>query len=112
MMSTTSYLLSLDFSHMYPFQKLLDLLVDKSNNLTVDQLERLYSLLSQCIYRHRKDYDKSQLVEVSVFSVCEEINAVLLILKEKEEKLSKSIFKRFNVCECFACVNVCVPQVC
>ncbi|XP_052042109.1 ATPase family AAA domain-containing protein 2B isoform X1 [Apodemus sylvaticus] len=44
-------------------QKLLDLLVDKSNNLTVDQLERLYSLLSQCIYRHRKDYDKSQLVE-------------------------------------------------
>ncbi|KAM7334892.1 hypothetical protein ACRRTK_005369 [Alexandromys fortis] len=45
-------------------KKLLDLLVDKSNNLTVDQLERLYSLLSQCIYRHRKDYDKSQLVEV------------------------------------------------
>uniref|UniRef100_A0A8C9UWU0 ATPase family AAA domain-containing protein 2 n=1 Tax=Spermophilus dauricus TaxID=99837 RepID=A0A8C9UWU0_SPEDA len=44
-------------------KKLLDLLVDKSNNLTVDQLERLYSLLSQCIYRHRKDYDKSQLVE-------------------------------------------------
>nr|XP_006118592.1 ATPase family AAA domain-containing protein 2B isoform X1 [Pelodiscus sinensis] len=44
-------------------KKLLDLLVKKSNNLTVDQLERLYSLLSQCIYRHRKDYDKSQLVE-------------------------------------------------
>uniref|UniRef100_A0A8C4LQP7 ATPase family AAA domain containing 2B n=1 Tax=Equus asinus asinus TaxID=83772 RepID=A0A8C4LQP7_EQUAS len=36
---------------------------NKSNNLAVDQLERLYSLLSQCIYRHRKDYDKSQLVE-------------------------------------------------
>ncbi|KAM7173555.1 ATPase family AAA domain-containing protein 2B isoform 3-T3 [Macrochelys suwanniensis] len=44
-------------------KKLLDLLVKRSNNLTVDQLERLYSLLSQCIYRHRKDYDKSQLVE-------------------------------------------------
>ncbi|XP_036290606.1 ATPase family AAA domain-containing protein 2B isoform X6 [Pipistrellus kuhlii] len=44
-------------------KKLLDLLVDKSNNLAVDQLERLYSLLSQCIYRHRKDYDKSQLIE-------------------------------------------------
>lgn len=42
---------------------LLDLLVKKSDNLTVDQLERLYSLLNQCIYRHRKDYDKSQLVE-------------------------------------------------
>ncbi|XP_014457076.1 ATPase family AAA domain-containing protein 2B isoform X1 [Alligator mississippiensis] len=44
-------------------KNLLDLLVKKSDNLTVDQLERLYSLLSQCIYRHRKDYDKSQLVE-------------------------------------------------
>ncbi|KAG8124327.1 hypothetical protein E2320_019810 [Naja naja] len=42
---------------------LLDLLVIKSDNLTVDQLERLYSLLNQCIYRHRKDYDKSQLVQ-------------------------------------------------
>uniref|UniRef100_A0A670Y9N3 ATPase family AAA domain-containing protein 2 n=1 Tax=Pseudonaja textilis TaxID=8673 RepID=A0A670Y9N3_PSETE len=45
---------------------LLDLLVKKSDNLTVDQLERLYSLLNQCIYRHRKDYDKSQLVQVSL----------------------------------------------
>ncbi|NXW50268.1 ATD2B protein, partial [Nyctiprogne leucopyga] len=44
-------------------RKLLDLVVKKSDNLTVDQLERLYSLLSQCIYRHRRDYDKSQLVE-------------------------------------------------
>uniref|UniRef100_A0A8C6XG34 ATPase family AAA domain-containing protein 2 n=1 Tax=Naja naja TaxID=35670 RepID=A0A8C6XG34_NAJNA len=52
---------------------LLDLLVIKSDNLTVDQLERLYSLLNQCIYRHRKDYDKSQLVQVSlqpVFRTC------------------------------------------
>ncbi|XP_010146383.1 PREDICTED: ATPase family AAA domain-containing protein 2B [Eurypyga helias] len=44
-------------------KKLLDLVVKKSDNLTVDQLERLYSLLSQCIYRHRRDYDKSQLTE-------------------------------------------------
>uniref|UniRef100_A0A6G1RGE0 ATPase family, AAA domain containing 2B n=1 Tax=Hypotaenidia okinawae TaxID=2861861 RepID=A0A6G1RGE0_9GRUI len=44
-------------------KKLLDLVVEKSDNLTVDQLERLYSLLSQCIYRHRRDYDKSQLIE-------------------------------------------------
>uniref|UniRef100_A0A8C0GL39 ATPase family AAA domain containing 2B n=1 Tax=Chelonoidis abingdonii TaxID=106734 RepID=A0A8C0GL39_CHEAB len=49
-------------------KKLLDLLVKRSNNLTVDQLERLYSLLSQCIYRHRKDYDKSQLVEVMFYN--------------------------------------------
>uniref|UniRef100_A0A663MP16 ATPase family AAA domain containing 2B n=1 Tax=Athene cunicularia TaxID=194338 RepID=A0A663MP16_ATHCN len=44
-------------------KKLLDLVVKKSDNLTVDQLERLYSLLSQSIYRHRRDYDKSQLIE-------------------------------------------------
>ncbi|NXL90902.1 ATD2B protein, partial [Alectura lathami] len=44
-------------------KKLLYLVVNKSDNLTVDQLERLYSLLSQCIYRHRRDYDKSQLIE-------------------------------------------------
>nr|XP_056712870.1 ATPase family AAA domain-containing protein 2B [Euleptes europaea] len=43
-------------------KNLLGLLVKKSDNLTVAQLERLYSLLNQCIYRHRKDYDKSQLV--------------------------------------------------
>lgn len=88
---------------MFLLQKLLDLLVDKSNNLTVDQLERLYSLLSQCIYRHRKDYDKSQLVEVSVcvFSSSRE-HVLLLIFKEKKEKGAKSIFKRFSVWECFA----------
>ncbi|KAM9616812.1 ATPase family AAA domain-containing protein 2B isoform 6-T7 [Morphnus guianensis] len=49
-------------------KKLLDLVVKKSDNLTVDQLERLYSLLSQCIYRHRRDYDKSQLIEVMLYS--------------------------------------------
>ncbi|KAG8445712.1 hypothetical protein GDO86_010484 [Hymenochirus boettgeri] len=44
-------------------QRLLDVLVKKSNNITVDQLERWYSLLSQCIYQHRKEYDKTKLVE-------------------------------------------------
>nr|XP_014351046.1 PREDICTED: ATPase family AAA domain-containing protein 2B-like [Latimeria chalumnae] len=44
-------------------KNLLDLVVKKSDSLTVDGLERLYSLLSQCIYRYRRDYDKSQLIE-------------------------------------------------
>ncbi|XP_018117073.1 ATPase family, AAA domain containing 2B L homeolog isoform X3 [Xenopus laevis] len=44
-------------------KKLLDVLVKKSHNSTVDQLERWYSLLSQCIYLHRKEYDKTKLVE-------------------------------------------------
>uniref|UniRef100_A0A8C4RFP4 ATPase family AAA domain containing 2B n=1 Tax=Erpetoichthys calabaricus TaxID=27687 RepID=A0A8C4RFP4_ERPCA len=45
---------------------LLQLVVKKTENFTVDQLERLYSLLSQCIYRHRRDYDKTHLTEVNL----------------------------------------------
>ncbi|XP_075301293.1 ATPase family AAA domain-containing protein 2B [Opisthocomus hoazin] len=44
-------------------KKLLDLVVKRSENLTVEQLQALYSLLSRRIYRHRRDYDKSQLIE-------------------------------------------------
>nr|XP_033792234.1 ATPase family AAA domain-containing protein 2B isoform X2 [Geotrypetes seraphini] len=49
---------------------LLDTLVQKSSSLTVEQLERLYSLLSQCIYHHRKDYDKLQLIEEMERTIC------------------------------------------
>ncbi|KAJ3583066.1 hypothetical protein NHX12_034511 [Muraenolepis orangiensis] len=42
---------------------LLGVLVQKSEGFSVDQLERLYSHLSQCIYRHRRDYDKTRLLE-------------------------------------------------
>uniref|UniRef100_A0A674MIX8 ATPase family AAA domain-containing protein 2 n=1 Tax=Takifugu rubripes TaxID=31033 RepID=A0A674MIX8_TAKRU len=42
-------------------QALLDTVVEKSEGYTVEQLERLYSLLSQCIYQHRREYDKTQL---------------------------------------------------
>uniref|UniRef100_A0A3Q2TQ55 ATPase family AAA domain-containing protein 2 n=1 Tax=Fundulus heteroclitus TaxID=8078 RepID=A0A3Q2TQ55_FUNHE len=43
---------------------LLDMVVKKSEGYTVEQLERLYSLLSQCVYQHRREYDKTRLVEV------------------------------------------------
>ncbi|KAK5615379.1 hypothetical protein CRENBAI_002181, partial [Crenichthys baileyi] len=42
---------------------LLDMVVKKSEGYSVEQLERLYSLLSQCIYRHRREYDKTRLLE-------------------------------------------------
>ncbi|XP_060908447.1 ATPase family AAA domain-containing protein 2B isoform X1 [Labrus mixtus] len=42
---------------------LLDTVVKKSDGYSVEQLERLYSLLSQCIYQHRREYDKTQLLE-------------------------------------------------
>lgn len=46
-------------------QALLDQVVIKSRGYSVDQLERLYSVLSQCIYQYRRDYDKTCLIEVS-----------------------------------------------
>ncbi|KAG7261556.1 hypothetical protein CRUP_026394 [Coryphaenoides rupestris] len=42
---------------------LLGALVRKSEGYSVDQLERLYSLLGQCVYQHRRDYDKTRLLE-------------------------------------------------
>lgn len=42
---------------------ILQLATKMSNNFMVDQLEKLYSLLSQCIYHHRKEYDKTHLLE-------------------------------------------------
>ncbi|KAB5539855.1 hypothetical protein PHYPO_G00093960 [Pangasianodon hypophthalmus] len=42
---------------------LLDQVVMKSKGYSVDQLERLFSVLSQCIYQYRRDYDKTCLIE-------------------------------------------------
>ncbi|XP_015250146.1 PREDICTED: ATPase family AAA domain-containing protein 2B [Cyprinodon variegatus] len=42
---------------------LLDMVVKKSEGYSVEQLERLYSHLSQCIYQHRREYDKTRLLE-------------------------------------------------
>ncbi|XP_034006350.1 ATPase family AAA domain-containing protein 2B isoform X2 [Trematomus bernacchii] len=42
---------------------LLDMVVKKSEGYSVEQLERLYSLLSQSIYRHRREYEKTTLLE-------------------------------------------------
>ncbi len=40
------------------------MVVKKSEGYSVEQLERLYSLLSQCIYQHRREYDKTELLKV------------------------------------------------
>ncbi|XP_051500185.1 ATPase family AAA domain-containing protein 2B-like isoform X2 [Myxocyprinus asiaticus] len=44
-------------------QHLLEQVVLKSERFSVDHLERLYSMLSQCIYHYRRDYDKTHLIE-------------------------------------------------
>uniref|UniRef100_A0A8C7KTR1 ATPase family AAA domain-containing protein 2 n=1 Tax=Oncorhynchus kisutch TaxID=8019 RepID=A0A8C7KTR1_ONCKI len=47
------------------FQELLQRAVSKTEGYEVYQLEKLYALLCQSIYRHRKDYDKTALLKVS-----------------------------------------------
>ncbi|KAL8181716.1 UNVERIFIED_CONTAM: ATPase AAA domain-containing protein 2 [Gekko kuhli] len=42
---------------------LLQIVVQKSESYTLFQLEKLYALLSQCIYQHRSDYDKTKLIQ-------------------------------------------------
>ncbi|XP_040210857.1 ATPase family AAA domain-containing protein 2 isoform X2 [Rana temporaria] len=44
-------------------KELLQKVVSKTHGYNVLQLEKLYAMLSQCIYRHRKDYDKSSLIK-------------------------------------------------
>uniref|UniRef100_A0A667YYY7 ATPase family AAA domain-containing protein 2 n=1 Tax=Myripristis murdjan TaxID=586833 RepID=A0A667YYY7_9TELE len=46
-----------------PLQELLDRLVAKTDNYEVHQLEKLYALLCQSIYRHRRDYNKAALIQ-------------------------------------------------
>ncbi|XP_077442604.1 ATPase family AAA domain-containing protein 2B isoform X2 [Stigmatopora argus] len=42
---------------------LLNMVVLKSQGFSVEQMERLYSALSQCIFAHRRKYDKTRLLE-------------------------------------------------
>ncbi|XP_061785401.1 ATPase family AAA domain-containing protein 2B isoform X1 [Nerophis lumbriciformis] len=42
---------------------LLEMVVKKSDGFSVEELERLYSVVSQCIFVHRREYDKTQLLE-------------------------------------------------
>uniref|UniRef100_A0A3Q1ISA2 ATPase family AAA domain-containing protein 2 n=1 Tax=Anabas testudineus TaxID=64144 RepID=A0A3Q1ISA2_ANATE len=45
------------------FQSLLNRAVDKTEGAEVEPLEKLYALLAQCIYRHRNNYRKMELVQ-------------------------------------------------
>ena len=46
--------------------QLLNRLVGRTEGHTVERLEKIYSQLSQLIYRHRHDYNKLPLVEVKI----------------------------------------------
>lgn len=44
-------------------KNLLKTVVKKSQEYNIFQLENLYAVISQCIYEHRRDYDKTALVQ-------------------------------------------------
>uniref|UniRef100_A0A8D0KQT6 Bromo domain-containing protein n=1 Tax=Strix occidentalis caurina TaxID=311401 RepID=A0A8D0KQT6_STROC len=45
-------------------QQLLHFVTVITENFSIFHLEKLYAVLSHCIYQHRKDYDKTKLVKV------------------------------------------------
>uniref|UniRef100_A0A8C3D4X1 Uncharacterized protein n=1 Tax=Corvus moneduloides TaxID=1196302 RepID=A0A8C3D4X1_CORMO len=49
-------------------EQVLDLVIVATENVSISRMERLYALLSQCIYRHREDDDKTELVKVNFLS--------------------------------------------
>uniref|UniRef100_A0A4W6F081 ATPase family AAA domain-containing protein 2 n=1 Tax=Lates calcarifer TaxID=8187 RepID=A0A4W6F081_LATCA len=44
---------------------LLNRAVDKTEGAEVEPLEKLYALLAQCIYRHRNNYNKAELIQLA-----------------------------------------------
>jgi len=45
--------------------QLLDKTVAKTEGCNIEELEKIYSIMSQCIYRHRLNHDKTRLLHVS-----------------------------------------------
>ncbi|NXJ49593.1 ATAD2 protein, partial [Spizaetus tyrannus] len=48
----------------YELKQLLHLVTVVTKNFNIFHLEKLYAVLSQCIYQHREDYNKTELVKV------------------------------------------------
>ncbi|XP_023776654.1 ATPase family AAA domain-containing protein 2-like isoform X4 [Cyanistes caeruleus] len=51
------------FVNYSELRQVLDLVIAATENVSISRMERLYALLSQCIYRHREDDDKTELVK-------------------------------------------------
>ena len=49
--------------------RLLDTTVEVTEDYNVSRLEKLHSIFSQCIYQHRLDADKTQLIQVNLHNL-------------------------------------------
>ncbi|XP_065524978.1 ATPase family AAA domain-containing protein 2 isoform X2 [Lathamus discolor] len=49
----------------FELKQLLHFVTVITKNFNIRQLEKLYAVISQCIYQHREDYDKTKLVKVN-----------------------------------------------
>ena len=57
-----------NYATLLSLQALLSTIVQKTSGCNVDTLERLFCVLSQCVYSHRMEYDKTQLITVSLIN--------------------------------------------
>lgn len=54
--------------HLF-LQQVLHSIAVVTENVSIFRMEKLYAVLSQCIYQHREDGDKNELVKVIFFFV-------------------------------------------
>ena len=45
-------------------EQLLTKTVESTGDCTIEQCEKLFSLMSQCVFHHRREYNKTQLIQV------------------------------------------------
>ena len=50
-------------------RNLLDETVQRTRGFSVERLEKLHSQLSLCVYRHRNEYNKMQLLKVFLWLI-------------------------------------------
>uniref|UniRef100_A0A672YEY5 ATPase family AAA domain containing 2 n=1 Tax=Sphaeramia orbicularis TaxID=375764 RepID=A0A672YEY5_9TELE len=80
-------------------QELLNRAVAQTDGAEVEPLEKLYALLAQCIYRHRADYNKNDLIKVRppIYLTKNEQNIqhIEQNIQQIQQKTNK-IFNKFN----------------
>ncbi|PKK33905.1 ATPase family, AAA domain containing 2 [Columba livia] len=54
----------------YELKQLLHFVTTMTKKLNIFNLEKLYAILCQCIYKHREDYDKTELVKPEEHPLC------------------------------------------
>ena len=82
--------------------QLLDKTVMKTEGCNIEKLDKIYSMMSQCIYQHRFNPDKTHLLHVSILSY-----SIHTTGRMPEVCVCVCVFVSMFVCVC-VCKHVCV----